>query len=317
MSLYEYCVTHGMQDLLRQWHPVKNAGRTPAGITPGSHYRAWWICDKGHVWQAQVNSRATGGTGCPVCSNRRLIPGGNDLAATHPALARQWHPEKNGALTPHDVVSGARRKVWWRCDRGHEWQASIASRARNNADCPVCAGKAVIPGENDLATHFPEITAQWRPTYNGNLTAQSVTPYSNKKVWWECPAGHAYTAAVATRTARLSGCPYCTGRKVLAGFNDLATVKPRLAEQWHSTLNGSLTPQMVTAGSHRKVWWACPAGHAWKAVIYSRAGAQGCGCPVCAGKARSGRAERYAPMRESPGNSTADAVFHIDLSQKE
>ena len=42
--------------------------------------------------------------------------------------------------------------------------------------------------------------------------------------------------------------PYCAGRKVLAGFNDLATLAPEVACQWHTTLNGSLTPDMVTAG---------------------------------------------------------------------
>ncbi|MFQ9918651.1 MAG: zinc-ribbon domain-containing protein [Flavonifractor plautii] len=41
---------------------------------------------------------------------------------------------------------------------------------------------------------------------------------------------------------------------------------------------------MVTAGSRRKVWWQCPEGHVWKAVVYSRAGKRKCGCPVCAGR---------------------------------
>ena len=65
---------------------------------------------------------------------------------------------------------------------------------------------------------------------------------------------------------------------------DLATVKPRLAAQWDPELNGTLTPQMVTAGSHQKVWWKCLAGHRWKAAVYSRAGTQENGCPVCAGR---------------------------------
>lgn len=90
---------------------------------------------------------------------------------------------------------------------------------------------------------------------------------------------------IASR-ANGTGCPYCTNKKVLAGFNDLATVEPRIAAEWHPTLNGSLTPEMVTAGSRKKVWWECPLGHVWKAAIYSRTGKKKCGCPVCAGKAR-------------------------------
>ena len=281
-------------DLATQWHPTKNNGVTPADIPLGSHHMAGWVCEKGHEWKAIVKSRAIGGTGCPVCANRALLPGINDLATTHPELARQWHPAKNGSLTPHDVMAGTRRKVWWRCDRGHEWQAAVSSRAVGTG-CPVCAGKTAIPGENDLASLFPAIAAQWHPTRNGGLTPEKLTPYSNKKAWWLCPLGHEYTAAVAARITDRSGCPYCAGRKVLPGFNDLATLEPKVAAQWHPTLNGALTPEQVTTGSHKKVWWECPNGHIWKAVIYSRAGpgSRKCGCPVCAGRIQPERTERY------------------------
>jgi len=62
--------------------------------------------------------------------------------------------------------------------------------------------------------------------------------------------------------------------------------RQELLTQWHTTLNGNLTPQMVMPGSHRRVWWQCPEGHVWKAVIYSRATAQRRGCPVCAGNVK-------------------------------
>ena len=92
---------------------------------------------------------------------------------------------------------------------------------------------------------------------------------------------------IAHRAQSGSGCPYCTNRKVLAGFNDLAALEPAVAKEWHPTLNGALTPEMVTAGSHRKVWWQCALGHVWKAAIYPRTGKQRCGCPVCAGRTRA------------------------------
>lgn len=280
-------------DLAAQWHPVKNRGVTPADLLPGSQYKAWWVCERGHEWQAAVKSRVNG-SGCPVCVNQALRPGVNDLAATHPELLPQWHPTKNGELTPQGLMAGTRRRVWWVCEKGHEWQASVLSRA-NGSGCPVCSGKKVVPGVNDLATHFPEIAAQWHPTKNGAMTARSVSPYSNRKVWWRCSLGHEYQARVGARTQRISGCPYCANRKVLPGFNDLATRDPKVAAQWHPTLNGTLTPRHVTAGSHRKAWWQCQNGHVWKAIIYSRAGpgSRKCGCPVCAGKINSDRMERY------------------------
>ena len=279
-------------DLAAQWHPTKNNGVTPADVSLGSSHRAWWICEKGHEWSAVVKSRVNG-AGCPVCKNRRLCLGSNDLATTHPALAAQWHPTKNGNLTPHDLVAGSWKKIWWQCDKGHEWRASVASRASNGAGCPVCAGRTVVAGVNDLATHFPLIAAQWHPTKNGALTPDQVTPASNRRVWWQCELGHDYVAAVSARTIHGSGCPYCAGRKVLVGFNDLASVEPKIAAQWHPTLNGALTPQMVTIGSHKKVWWECSEGHVWKAVVHSRTGTRKCGCPVCAGRVKAKNQQRY------------------------
>ena len=153
----------------------------------------------------------------------------------------------------------------------------------------MCAGRVVIPGENDLASQFPEIAAQWDRERNDELTAETVSPYSSRKVWWRCRLGHSWQAAVSARTCRGSGCPYCAGRLVLAGFNDLASLEPKVARQWHPTLNGGLTPEQVTAGSRRSVWWQCPEGHVWKARVHSRTGKQRYGCPVCAGRVKGSR----------------------------
>ena len=116
---------------------------------------------------------------------------------------------------------------------------------------------------------------------------------------------------IAQRVQRGSGCPYCTNRKVLPGFNDLATVQPLIARQWHPTLNGGLTPEMVTAGSNRKVWWQCPLGHTWKAVVYSRAGSQRCGCPICAGKGKQKNVRYEEILAESAESSTAEGKADV------
>ena len=207
-------------------------------------------------------------------------------------LLDQWDGSRNGTLTPDTVVPGSRRKVWWQCAKGHVWQAAIASRAVDGAGCPVCAGKQVAAGENDLATLFPHLAQQWDRARNGAMTPETVSPYSNRKAWWVCALGHRWQAAVSARAGG-SDCPYSAGRKVLAGFNDLATKDPPVAAEWDPTLNGGLTPQMVTAGSHKKVWWRCPENHVWKAVVYSRTGPKHCGCPVCAGKVSQRNQVRY------------------------
>lgn len=284
-------------DLAGEWDRDKNAPLTPAQLSAGSHRRVWWRCEKGHQWSAAVRSRAAG-SGCPVCANRLISGGENDLAATHPDLARQWDAERNAPLTPAQVSSGSAKKVWWRCEKGHAWQAAVSSRARGTG-CPVCAGRTVVPDENDLASAFPLLAAQWHPEKNGDLTPHACTPASNRRAWWLCPLGHEYQAAVSARTIHGSGCPYCSGRKVLKGFNDLATLEPKIAAQWHPSLNGSLTPEMVTSGSTRKVWWQCADGHVWKAVIYSRTGPKKCACPTCSGRIKKTKLTRYQSILDA------------------
>ena len=269
-------------DIAAQWHDTKNAALTPGQVLPGSHRSVWWQCDQGNEWKALVKSRVEG-SGCPVCANRKVIPGENDLGTSAPELAKQWHPTKNGSLRPEHVISGSTRKVWWRCSRGHEWQATIHSRVTGRG-CPVSTGKTISPGENDLQSYDPELAKQWLQEKNGTLKPDMVSIYSNRRVWWRCVRGHEWQSAISARTTAKSGCPYCSNHKVLPGFNDLKTVQPLVAAQWHPTLNDPLEPSMVLPGSTKRVWWRCTDGHEWKAVIYSRTGAQRCGCPVCAGR---------------------------------
>ena len=297
-----YCanqkINHGENDLLTQnpklvesWNFEKNKDVTPNQVSAGSNRCVWWKCDQGHEWRASVKSRSQG-KGCPHCAGRVVVAGENDLATTHPNLVLQWHPTKNGNIAPQTIMAGTARKVWWVCERGHEWKATVASRAGAGTSCPVCAGKVVVSGENDLSSMFPNLAAEWHPMKNKPLTPQQVTPFSNRKVWWICPLGHEYFSIIDGRTQNGNGCPYCSGKKVLKGFNDLATLEPEVAKQWHTELNGSFSPAQVTTGSHKKVWWQCVEGHVWKAIVYSRARRK-TGCPVCAGKVKESQRESY------------------------
>lgn len=247
-----------------------------------------------------IKSRSAG-NGCPVCAGRMICPGVNDLAYLCPEIAAQWHPVKNGKARPDQFTVGSPKKAWWQCEKGHEWQAAISSRASRKRGCPYCAGKKIVSGENDLASNFPNIARDWDEKRNSPLRPDEVASYSNKKVWWQCEKGHSYSSTVISRTGKGTACPYCSGYKVLTGFNDLSTVYPKIAAQWHPTMNGTLTPDSVTSGSAKKVWWQCAEGHVWKAVVYSRTGPDKCGCPVCAGTVNKKRAERYRAMLAEVG----------------
>ena len=478
-------------DLAKQWSKLDNGTLTPQDVTSGSQKKVFWVCDKGHVWDAQINSRVSG-QGCPYCNNRRVLKGYNDLATMRPDLAKEWYEEKNGALTPADVVFGSKKVVWWKCQNGHAWETAVIKRYRG-AGCPVCANRMVMVHHNDLATEHPELLAEWDyernerkpedypsgstksvwwickrghhwktaiayrcrgskcpkcneerqisfaekavyyylkklfpemqanyraewtapyeldmyleklkiaveydgvyghstpegiardlrknkvcfengvrlirirepkcpPTEstsidyrmpkrdaleaairftagkiveflgirqdtipqidvdiardsgeiysliefaekenslqtkaphiarmwnqekNGKLTPEYVSYMSSKYVWWIGACGHEWRSTVAYEVQ--SGlCPYCSGKRVLKGFNDLQSVNPTLAQEWDNDKNGLLKPYEITSGSGKKVWWKCDRGHSWQASIVSRN--RGNGCPICANR---------------------------------
>lgn len=263
--------------LALEWHPTKNQPLTPNDLTEGSGVSVWWVCSLGHEWKTSPDKRKSG-SGCPVCAGQLVQVGFNDLASTHPLLAAEWHPLKNGESRPTEVVAGTNKKFWWVCALGHEWQAPGANRVRG-IGCPVCAGQRVMAGFNDLASRNPELVAQWHPAANGDLKPESVSAGSGRSVWWICALGHEWQAGPYQRSHG-AGCPVCSGRAAWSGFNDLASTHPELATQWHPTRNGELTAKDYIAGTNKKIWWICDVGHEWKASGNKRV--VGTGCPECA-----------------------------------
>ena len=273
------------EDLMREWDWDKNKalGLDPYKLKQHSNKKVWWICSKcGHNYSKIISERTNGG-GCPVCAGKVVVQGVNDLATTHPHLVREWHPTKNGNLTPFTISFGTHKKIWWKCDKGHEWEALVSNRARLGRGCPYCVGQKVLQGENDLATTHPHLVAEWHPTKNGDLTPHQVMAGTHKKVWWKCGKGHEWEAEIKSRSSG-TGCPICSKKKLLVGYNDLATTCPEIAKKWHPTKNGLLTPKDVTKSSMKKVWWICDNGHEFLATVSSR---QKRGCPQCAANMRT------------------------------
>lgn len=265
-------------DLILQWSE-KNYPLTADDISYGSNKLVWWKGTCGHEWQASPKSRCSVGEGCPICSGARVIAGVNDLKTMRPELAEEWS-DKNAPLLPTMVSAGSHKKVLWKGSCGHEWSATVKSRA-GGSGCPYCSHNFVLKGCNDLATCFPEVAAEWSER-NFPLKPDMVTAFKNTKVWWKCKEGHEWNTLISTRSGG-SKCPYCSGIKLLKGFNDFATKYPELSQEW-SDRNVPLTPDMVNEKSIKNVWWKCTTcGYEWKSVI--RARVKGTTCPVCAERA--------------------------------
>lgn len=399
-------------DLLREWDYQKNTVK-PDTVAPANAKKYWWLCPKGHSYEAAVSSRTRLKTGCPYCANQKLLKGFNDFETLYPDLALEWDYEKNEGKKPSDYISGSETYAWWKCRKGHSWHTMISTRV-SGTGCPTCAkeyktsvpeqavfyycskyysdavnryqpdwlGRSELdvyipslctaieydgrvwhkdvekdiqknklctengirvlrirePGlqlfnedcigfekisydslstaistlliklgisspdvnvsrdldnvyalmdyqekEQSISNKYPQIAAEWDYERNSKyLSPQTVNCNAKILAYWICPLGHRYEARIEHRTRSGSGCPICDGKKVLAGFNDLASQKPELAKEWDYSNNQKL-PTEVHYSASKKYWWVCALGHKWEASPGQRV-RHGSGCPYCAGQ---------------------------------
>jgi hypothetical protein len=267
-------ITH--PELSQFWNSVRNAPTTLEMISKSTKKKFWWICDKGHEWETLPGVVARGSR-CPVCSNQKVLSGFNDLGTTNPEVVSLWNTNRNLPTTASSISAGTKRKFWWICDKGHEWE-TLPGVVAKGSRCPVCSNQKVLTGFNDMATTHPSLAQEWHPTKNLPITPKEVIASGHTKYWWKCSKGHAWLTNGKNRL-KGQGCGVCTNRQVLAGFNDMATTHPSLAQEFHIAKNLPFTPGTLSAGSPKKIWWKCAKGHEWQTSPNSRS--SGRSCPVC------------------------------------
>lgn len=268
--------------LFQELHPLKNRDVDFSIIYENSGRKVWWKCriNQNHVWEQSITNRVRKGYGCPFCSGR-LTLAEESFATLFPAIASELHPTNNKDINPYECRPKSNKLVWWKCNKGHEWQQTINYRVSHGRKCIICRRQ-----ENSLASKYPEIASEWHPTKNKGLLPYDILPSYKKKVWWKCQKdpSHKWEATVSTRAFSKSTCPIC--RKQSKNHIQLPTLDkylPSLAKQWHPTKNKALKPSDIKPNSSKKAWWVCPIDptHEWESIIRNRA-IQNKGCPFCA-----------------------------------
>lgn len=256
-------------------------GWDPTIYSSSAVYKTW-LCANDHKYNARIYDRKRG-RGCNICSGKVIVIGINDLKTTHPeiaSLAFEWDPRT--------VSAGSHKKVKWKCKNEHVTEAVIKNRTQLGNECSICANQEVLIGFNDLATNYPELAKEaygWDP--------KKVISGSNIDLEWKCPLGHIYTNNPGART-RGQGCNICAGKKILVGFNDLATTHPEIAKEAYGW-----DPQKVFGGTHSKKTFKCSLGHKYSATVKDRTSSTS-GCPNCAKTGFNPSLDGYLYFLEHP-----------------
>lgn len=138
-------LAEGCAQLASEWHPSLN-DKSPADVTCGSGFRAWWLCMEGacghnHAWQAAVKDRRRG-SGCPICTGSKPCVCNSLKAVQTDVIKHQWDFDRN-AVKPEELLPQSNKPVHWRCNL-HEplytWTARPDKRfGKQGTGCPQCA----------------------------------------------------------------------------------------------------------------------------------------------------------------------------------
>lgn len=239
-------------------------GWDPGLFTAGSNQKMLWECKDGHQWEALISNRSRG-RGCGKCAaainaKKRLgtkFTSNQLLIETHPEIANEI--VGIGKVKLRKLRTHSNTKLVWRCKNGHEYPNTPNNRSAGQG-CPYCSGRKVLKGFNDLQTTHSDLASQafgWDPT--------TISFGMSKRLEWKCKQGHTWSAIINLRSFQETDCPICTGKKVLIGFNDLATTHPEIAKEAYGW-----DPRKVTYGSTKNALWKCANGHKWRAVVSGR-----------------------------------------------
>lgn len=229
----------------------------------------WWKCSKSHEWETRIRNRVELNNQCPYCSGRLATPE-NNLKSLFPQIAALFNEEKNN-LKAQDVTPTFNRKLYWKCNNGHEFLKSVRETVRTKGHCRDC---------NSLAYNYPHLRDSYHP--DNPIPFDTISYGSNKKVQWLCAEGHEYGQTVVHKTVNGRGCPYCAGRYATKEIN-LLQAHPEIAREFDDIKSGT-TADKVTPKSNRNMWWNCAKGHSYETTPNKKTREDlPYGCPYCSG----------------------------------
>lgn len=203
-----------MPSLRGEWDYERNGKINPEFVSYGSHSEYYWICPKCSSSYLASAKRRTSGEQCPYCAGKQVLSGVNDLATRYPELLEEWDYTKNKKL-PNEVYGGGRKTAYFVCSQGHSYKRQITEKIKGMG-CPICAGKKVLAGFNDLLSQKPDLVLDWDYAKN-NIAPDKVHANSFKKYYWKCHVcGFEWKFAVMQRIH----CPNCTfANKIINVYN--------------------------------------------------------------------------------------------------
>lgn len=258
-----------VERLVPEWDNEKN-DMEPSDVSIGSHKRVWWRCQVcHHSWEARIANRVNG-AGCPYCSGRMVNTVEESIVTKCPETMKFWNWDRN-TEKPEYILPKSHKKLWWRCEKGHEWCAAVYS-VTGGSGCPYCSNIYAVSEAEKLPDYLKQ---EWLKTNREDPSL--VSRYSAKRVWWKCSVCQKeWQASILGRTEGL-GCPRCQRKRYNSAIDYIRNT-PLLHARLADDSTGTKQTYDETSYHHRFLW-KCEQGHDWRATVdYLE---KGYGCPYC------------------------------------
>lgn len=281
-------------DVAAWWCSELNGALKATMVNARLSRSVWWECPRGHRWSASVLKQARNGCACRECYSELTREA--SVAVQAPSAAQWWEAGLNAVrgMNVESVPASSKRTAWWRCERGHLFDAPVSDMVARRV-CPVCTGG----GSLDVTR--PDIAELWDYRRNSGVSVSSVNENSGREVWWKCPEGHEVYQSV--RSMCRAGCSECARVKrvenVLDGRvcvfeNSVEHLRGDVSALWHPNRNGEVLARDVEPDSPLMVWWKCPEGHEWRESVAQCVNRGG--CARCAHSASGRLSEEYPDL---------------------
>lgn len=273
-------------NMIGLWDDEKNYQYFITENKPLDDYQKFFgKCENGHEGFWDVRAIARNGGTCPICDNRKIMTGVNDLKTTHPELVKKLIPEIK--KTAGDILYKEDKYLECVCPTcGGTYSDSMKNINDGIDNCPYCAGKKILTGYNDLSTVHPELMNRLSPDIKDS--ADKIVCKEDKYLSWICPTcGGEYIDSIGNLVKDIDNCPFCAGKKVLSGYNDVLTKFPSLRNEAYDIGNYVIGTDLCKCleGSSKQSYWQCQeCGNIYRMKIIDRAEKEERGhraCPRC------------------------------------
>lgn len=262
-----------------QYYDTANNERPFNSYSNSSNEYVWWKCNKNHSFRWSIINFSRGGVfKCPICTNRQLLVGENDLKSQYPDLALEFDSAKNNILPEEILYTNTDDSIWWLCKEGHSFQRSIWYRVNNVRECPICNRTIVIKGINDFESTYPDITSIWDYAANAR-TPDSISDKNNDKYTFKCQKGHRYETLLRSVIYNDFQCLVCNFKLIQPGINSLVDTDGTLAKEWSP--NDVRKPYEFHKYSKYNALWECPTCHGDYSYPINERKVGDDSCPYC------------------------------------